>query len=209
MGRVCNENMNWSKVWFAISVLGVSSLIFALGVLVGNRSFVSSTPQSLIITHWNGATANDLSQITYVTLFGRSAENEIKPVGQLSMLSHNGQIEILFKINSLPSIFSGDKPYILPKSLTIYRVSKSVDGNSYIPISVGIITLEQKDRILTGRLPLTLSLPDTQNIERFVALGDTGASDLPATGSLNFLPVNEKTKNALYLWSDVLTTASI
>jgi hypothetical protein len=202
--------MNWSKIWFVVSLLGVASLIFALGFSFGNRIwFSNSTPTTVTTTHWNGAISTVLESIKSVTLFARSSESEIKSVGQLVFVTQANQTQIILKVDSMPINFSlVDRQIATPKNLKIYRVLKTSDGTDYQTQQVGIITLEQVGSSLMGSFSTLLTTQKPQSaIERFVLLSESGTSDLPASPVLDFLPAKQQLQNAPYSWSDGLDKA--
>jgi hypothetical protein len=201
--------MNWSKVWFGISLVGVASLVFALGYAFGNRVWFSTqTPTEVVTTHWNGAVANNLENIKFLALFGRSSETETKQVGTLMVLASSDKLSLLVRVDTLPVVFgTADKQLITPLALKIYRAQRSGDGNSYITNQVGTITLEQQDKQLKGKFPITISLDNPlSSIERLVFLAESGSSELPIATGLDFLPSSVRTQNAPYLWSENFAT---
>lgn len=198
--------MNWSKVWFSLSLLGLASLIFLLGWAFGNRTWTSvNQPLELNITHWNGAVANDLSKIRSTTLLARASESEVKNVGSVTLLPSKASLQILVSFNGIPSSFNTtDKQFATPRTLTMYKAVRTTDGQKYTLESVGIVTLEQQESSLAGKFPTTIKIqPTDPKIERFLFVSEAGTSELPPS-PLEFLPESLKSQNAPYAWSDVL-----
>ena len=202
--------MNWSKVWFAVSLVGVASLIFVLGFSFGNRIWFSTAiPTTITTTQWNGAIATVLESIKSVPLLARSSSQETKTVGQLTFISRSNKIELVIKLDSVPLTFNlADKQISTPQNLKIYRVSKSADGLDYISNQVGTITLEQVGTNLAGFFSTIVELPNTQtSIERLIFLSESGTSDIPPAPALEFLPSKQQIQNAPYVWSEKLDKA--
>ena len=197
--------MNWSKLWFGVSLFGVVALVFALGYAFGNRVWFSTqVPTVTTTTHWNGAVANKLENIKYLNLFARASETEIKTVGSLMLLADGDTLSILVRVDTLPVTFNtADKQYPIPLALKIYRTLRSQDGNSYTTNQVGTITLERQNSILVGRFPTNILLSNPYSaIERLLFMGESGSSELPVATGLDFLPSNVRSQNAPYMWSD-------
>lgn len=200
--------MNWSKVWFAISLVGVASLIFALGFATGNRVwFGMQSPLELNVKQWNGAQVTDLALIKTVPLLGRASDNDIKTIGRLLFVPREKETIVLFDIDQMMMTFNTqEKSFPIPAQLRIYAVQKNPSGNTYDANQTGVISLEPSDRVFKGRFSSVISLPASR-IERFLLLSPTGASDLPVSSALTFLPSDEQKKNAPYAWSESLATA--
>lgn len=200
--------MNWSKVWFAISLLGVASLIFALGYAVGNRVWYSmQSPLNLSVRQWNGAQLTDLSLIQTTSIYARTSENDIKTVGNVSFVAKDNETAVLFDINQMPVSFNTqDKQFVTPQQLRMYAVKKTSTGNSYEAENIGVVSFVQEERVLKGRFSSILN-QSASNIERFLFLSPSGNSELPPATSLTFLPVEEQLRNAPYAWSETLVSA--
>jgi hypothetical protein len=200
--------MNWSKVWYVVSLLSLAGLVFYIGFLSGNRNLFSQTPTDITVTTWNKAQENSFTNIKFKTLIGRTSPGEVRKFGELAYRENvqTKKLDLMVRVISVPTVFNDSATSIpFPQSYQVTLAKRSLDGLSYAYTPTGTLVMnEPVGETLSGQFVFVLDLTEVEferSIERVVFFNSESASALPVFDNQTF-PAEVRTKNAPYFWTE-------
>jgi hypothetical protein len=200
--------MNWSKIWYVVSLLSLAGLVFYIGFLSGNRNLFSQSPSNITVTTWNNAQENSFTNIKFKTLIGRTSQGEIRKFGELAYRENvqSKKLDLMVRVISAPVAFSdGGAGINFPQSYQVNLAKRSLDGLNYSYTPAGTLVMNEPiGSTLSGQFVFVLEQSEIdfeRTVERVMFFAQDGSSTLPPFDNQSF-PADIRAKNAPYFWTE-------
>lgn len=198
-------NMNWSRLWYIVSLFAIVGLIFLTGYFVGNRTWYISKPDEIVVKNGNGVEKTTLSDITFRNLNARTDGKNVVRAGELLYRTNGAELEIMLRITNLPLQFGVSEGSIAyPQSYTVNLAKRSLDGLNYELTPIGTLALDVPQKgVYSGGFGTKLAYNKLQfenQFERILLTNDT-VPQLPAYDYAAFAS-EYRAKPSPFVWSE-------
>lgn len=194
--------MSWSKLWYILSLLSISALIFSFGYLVGNRVYESRTGVEVELVNSNKYEPNSLSEIEFFNIRSINAKDSLVDAGEFSFFINQNEVQVMIRLNNLPTTYKDAQDIQFPKRLQIKLAQRNNGDLDYEYYDVGIISIEDgKNGLFTTNIDMSES--EFRRYERIVAFDQVGKSELPPSSLSDFASVLRSTPGP-YFWSEII-----
>jgi hypothetical protein len=197
--------MKGSKFWFIISLFSIIALIFGLGWAIGNRSYITSIPDTVAVRYANGFENTSLTSVKFLKL-NTLTSGEVRQIGEIIYKEENLQVEILVRITNMPSLYSSEPQIIYPEQYKVYIAEYNNDGTNYDQTEIGTVLLDParsnlRSAFFSTNFKKKNKSDFAKQYNRVIFWNESGASTLPPF-DYNLFPSELKSKPSPYIWSE-------